>query len=165
MTNAEIILQNLDQRLNAKVEITLYGRAALQLGFPAGEDDFARSQDIDGILWLGQAEELLRKVLALPMQPQEREGALLMLASAALTKGDAKQAADVAAQLVEASPQNTDGWKLLISAKQQQKLSSEASEIAKRSPPGPSAKLQDDPDFIALLAAVEDASGETDANV
>jgi len=111
----------------------------------------------------GVAEELLRKVLALPMQPQEREGALLMLASAALTKGDAKQAADVAAQLVEASPQNTDGWKLLISAKQQQKLSSEASEIAKRIPPGPSAKLQDDPDFIALLAAVEDASGETDA--
>ena len=61
MTNAEIILQDLDQRLNAKVDITLYGRAALQLGFPAGEDDFALSQDIDGILWLGQAEELLRQ--------------------------------------------------------------------------------------------------------
>lgn len=61
MTNAEIILQDLDKRLNASVEITLYGRAALQLGFPAGEDDFARSQDIDAILWLGQAEELLRQ--------------------------------------------------------------------------------------------------------
>jgi hypothetical protein len=61
MTNAEIILQTLDQRLNAKVEITLFGRAALQLGFPAGEDEYALSQDIDGVLWLGQAEELLRR--------------------------------------------------------------------------------------------------------
>lgn len=109
------------------------------------------------------AEDLLRKVLALPMPPQEREGALLMLASAALTRGDAKQAADVASQLVEASPQNTDGWKLLVSAKQQQKLSAEAGEVAKRIPPVALAKLREDPDFIALMAVVEDANGETEA--
>ena len=61
MINAEVILKALDQRLNAKVDLTLYGRAALQLGFSAGEEDFARSQDVDGILWLGQAEELLHQ--------------------------------------------------------------------------------------------------------
>lgn len=61
MTNAEIILQDLDQRLNARVDITLYGRAALQLGFPVGEDGFTFSQDIDCVLWLGQAEELQRQ--------------------------------------------------------------------------------------------------------
>jgi tetratricopeptide (TPR) repeat protein len=111
----------------------------------------------------GTAEELLRKVLATPMQPQEREGALLMLASAALARGDAKQAADVASQLIEVSPQNTDGWKLLISARQTQKLSAEASETAKRIPPAALAKLQEDPDFIALMASVEDANGDTEA--
>jgi uncharacterized protein HemY len=111
----------------------------------------------------GTAEELLRKVLATPMPPQEREGALLMLASAALTKGDAKQAADVASQLVEASPQNADGWKLLLSAQQAQKLSAEASETAKRIPSATLAKLQEDPDFIALMASVEDANGDTEA--
>jgi uncharacterized protein HemY len=111
----------------------------------------------------GTAEELLRKVLATPMPPQEREGALLMLASAALARGDAKQAADVASQLIEVSPQSTDGWKLLISAKQTQKLSAEASETAKRIPPAALAKLQEDPDFIALMASVEDANGDTEA--
>jgi uncharacterized protein HemY len=109
------------------------------------------------------AEDLLRRVLALPMTPQEREGALLMLASAALTRGDAKQAADVASQLVEASPQNADGWKLLLSAQQAEKLSAEASETAKRIPPAAMAKLQEDPDFIALMASVEDANGDTEA--
>ncbi len=81
------------------------------------------------------AEDLLRKVLALPMPPKDREGALLMLASAAMTRGDARQAADVASQLVESNPQNTDGWLLLVAAKQQQKLSAEAGEVLKRIPP------------------------------
>jgi predicted Zn-dependent protease len=111
----------------------------------------------------GTAEELLRKVLATPMPASEREGALLLLASTALTRGDARQAADVASQLVEANPQSSDGWKLLISAKQQQKLPAEASDAAKRMPPAVLLKLQDDPDFIALMASVEDANGETDA--
>ncbi len=111
----------------------------------------------------GTAEELLRKVLASPMPASEREGALLLLASTALTRGDAKQAAEVASQLVEASPQNADGWKLLISAKQQQKLPIEASDAAKRIPASLMLKLQEDPDFIALMASVEDANGDTEA--
>jgi tetratricopeptide (TPR) repeat protein len=111
----------------------------------------------------GAGDELLRKVLAMPMPPQEREGALLMLASAALTRGDAKQAADVAAQLVGASPQNADGWKVLISAQQAQKLFAEAAETARRIPPATLAKLEEDPDFIALMAAVQDANGDTEA--
>lgn len=60
MTNAEIILANLDERLKAPAEITLYGRAAIQLGFPDPPPEYAQSLDVDAVLWLGQAEELLR---------------------------------------------------------------------------------------------------------
>jgi hypothetical protein len=58
MTNAERILHALDSRLNAPVELTLYGRAALQLGFENPPVEFAKSRDVDAVLWLGQAEEL-----------------------------------------------------------------------------------------------------------
>jgi hypothetical protein len=58
MSNAERILRALDSHLNQVVELTLYGRAALQLGFPNPPEEYARSHDVDVVLWLGQAEEL-----------------------------------------------------------------------------------------------------------
>ena len=58
MTNAEKILAYLDAKLNAPVELTLYGRAALLLGFENPPKEYAISRDIDGVMWLGQAEEL-----------------------------------------------------------------------------------------------------------
>lgn len=58
MTNAEQILAAIDRRLNAAVELTLYGRAALLLGFAGAPAEYALSQDVDAVLWLGQAEEL-----------------------------------------------------------------------------------------------------------
>ncbi len=61
MTNAEIILENLDKRLNTKVDLTLYGRVALLLGFAGAGDEYALSRDVDGVLWVGQAEELLNQ--------------------------------------------------------------------------------------------------------
>ena len=61
MRNAERILDLLDQLLEQPVELTLYGRAALSLGFPNSPDEYAWSQDVDGVLWLGQAEELAAK--------------------------------------------------------------------------------------------------------
>jgi len=61
MTNAERILSALDRRLNANVELTLYGRAALLLGFTEPPAEYALSQDVDAVLWLGQAEELARQ--------------------------------------------------------------------------------------------------------
>ncbi|MCB1070916.1 MAG: hypothetical protein KDL31_11225 [Kiritimatiellae bacterium] len=57
MSNAERILLALDRKLDQQVELTLYGRAALQLGFPQANPDYATSLDVD--LWLGQAEALL----------------------------------------------------------------------------------------------------------
>ena len=60
MNNAGTILATLDRHLTARVELTLYGRAALQLGFPEPLPEYAQSMDVDGVLWLGQAEELLR---------------------------------------------------------------------------------------------------------
>lgn len=58
MNNASRILILLDGYLHAPVELTLYGRAALQLGFSSPRPEFASSLDVDGVLWTGQAEEL-----------------------------------------------------------------------------------------------------------
>lgn len=57
-TNARRILDTLDQLLDAKVELTLYGRAALHLGFPNAPEEMAYSRDVDAVLYMGQAEEL-----------------------------------------------------------------------------------------------------------
>jgi hypothetical protein len=59
VNNARRILDGLDARLHAAVELTLYGRAALSLGFPSPREEFAWSLDVDAVLWTGQAEELL----------------------------------------------------------------------------------------------------------
>lgn len=58
MNNAEQILRSLDAKLETNVELTLFGRAALQLGFEHPLADYALSQDVDAVLWIGQAEEL-----------------------------------------------------------------------------------------------------------
>jgi len=59
-TNAVRILSALDAKLLNHVELTLYGRAALTLGFGSMPEDYALSQDVDAVLWVGQAEELAR---------------------------------------------------------------------------------------------------------
>ncbi len=56
--NAQIILQELNERLDVPVELTLYGRAAIQLGFPNPPQDTLLSLDVDAVFWLGQAEQL-----------------------------------------------------------------------------------------------------------
>ena len=57
-SNARRILSAIDSRLNQKVELTLYGRAAIHLGFPQAPTEFALSLDVDAVLWVGQAQEL-----------------------------------------------------------------------------------------------------------
>lgn len=61
MTHAESLLAALDAKLNAPVELTLYGRAALVLGFANPPAEYGASRDVDAVLWLGQAEELARR--------------------------------------------------------------------------------------------------------
>jgi hypothetical protein len=61
MTNAEQILGVLDARLSSPVELTLYGRAALLLGFANPPVEYGLSHDVDAVLWLGQAEELAQR--------------------------------------------------------------------------------------------------------
>lgn len=60
MSNAEKLLSRLDCLLENEVDLTLYGRAALLLGFTAPPADFALSLDVDAVLWIGQAEALER---------------------------------------------------------------------------------------------------------
>jgi len=61
MTNAQRILTLLDTQLASRINLTLYGRAALHLGFPDAPKEYALSRDVDAVLWLGQAEELDEK--------------------------------------------------------------------------------------------------------
>ena len=61
MKHALRILDALDRRLDATVELTLYGRAALFLGFPDPPEEYAWSRDVDAVLWSGQAEALNRE--------------------------------------------------------------------------------------------------------
>ena len=61
MTNPEQILKVLDRHLTSTVDLTLYGRAALTLGFDETPEDYALSRDVDAVLWIGQAEELNEK--------------------------------------------------------------------------------------------------------
>lgn len=58
MNHAQMILNALDARLNGTVELTLYGRAALQLGFEDPPVDCAVSHDVDAVFWAGQAQAL-----------------------------------------------------------------------------------------------------------
>ncbi len=60
MSNAERLLSRLDELLDATVDLTLYGRAALLLGYPDPKREYALSLDVDAVLWIGQAEELER---------------------------------------------------------------------------------------------------------
>ena len=60
MSNAESILGCLAAKLTSEVELTLYGRAALQMGFAAPPEEYALSRDVDAVLWTGQAEALDR---------------------------------------------------------------------------------------------------------
>jgi len=51
-------LQTLDRHLDHPVELTLYGRAALALGFPSHELRHEITQDVDAIIPLTQLDQL-----------------------------------------------------------------------------------------------------------
>ena len=60
MNNPLRILQTLDRHLTAPAEMTLFGRAALALGYPGSPAAFAATQDVDAILplsWLSAEDE------------------------------------------------------------------------------------------------------------
>jgi hypothetical protein len=62
MNNPLRILQTLDRHLAAPAEITLFGRAALALGYEAGPAAFAATRDVDAVLplsWLAAEDENL----------------------------------------------------------------------------------------------------------
>lgn len=59
-SNPARLLEFIDQRLNASIEITLFGRSALSMRFPE-RDLYGRTVDVDVILPHGQAESWLAK--------------------------------------------------------------------------------------------------------
>jgi hypothetical protein len=58
VNNPFVILQILDHHLDHPVELTLYGRAALALGFPTHELRHETTQDVDAIIPLAQLDRL-----------------------------------------------------------------------------------------------------------
>lgn len=58
VNNPLAILQTLDRHLDHPVELTLYGRAALALGFPEHEPRHETTQDVDAIIPLAQLARL-----------------------------------------------------------------------------------------------------------
>ena len=52
MNNPLRILQTLDRHLSTPAEMTIFGRAALALGYPGSSSTFATTQDVDAILSL-----------------------------------------------------------------------------------------------------------------
>jgi len=59
--NAYKITKELNARLDTTVELTLYGRAAIQLGFPDPPAETLLSLDVDAVFWMDQAEQLNEK--------------------------------------------------------------------------------------------------------
>jgi hypothetical protein len=62
MNNPLRILQTLDRHLTAPAELTLFGRAAIALGYAASPAGFAATHDVDAILplaWLAAEDENL----------------------------------------------------------------------------------------------------------
>ena len=59
MNNVYQILNMLNEKLDSKIELTLYGRAALQLGFDDSIEEHALTKDVDAVFQIGQAEMLL----------------------------------------------------------------------------------------------------------
>jgi hypothetical protein len=57
MSNPLVILQALDRHLDHPVELTLYGRAALALGFSPHLPQHETTQDVDAIIPLAQLAE------------------------------------------------------------------------------------------------------------
>jgi hypothetical protein len=58
VNNPLLILQTLDRHLDHPVELTLYGRAALALGFASHDARHETTQDVDAIIPLGQLDAL-----------------------------------------------------------------------------------------------------------
>jgi hypothetical protein len=58
MDNPSLILQAVDKNLDHEVNLTIYGRAALWLGFDTPPPETAKTQDVDAIISLQQETEL-----------------------------------------------------------------------------------------------------------
>ena len=56
MSNAERIILALDRHLDHDVELVVYGRAALALGFGSAPDSVKRSLDVDAIIPASRVE-------------------------------------------------------------------------------------------------------------
>lgn len=59
MDNASIILTTFDRHLDHAVQLIVYGRAAIQLGYNAPPPETARSLDVDGLIPEAEVEALV----------------------------------------------------------------------------------------------------------
>lgn len=109
------------------------------------------------------AEELLRRLLASPLPEDERTSTTLLMASVLLARDQNGQAATIASEILEADPTSIDAWKILFAARTKLNQSGEAAAALARMPAAVRSALMDDPGFIASMAAVQEAAGESEA--
>jgi hypothetical protein len=60
MDNPSLILHALDRRLDHEVRLVVYGRSAVCLGFNNSPPEAAKTQDVDAIISVAQAQEFER---------------------------------------------------------------------------------------------------------
>ena len=70
MSNSVKLLKRLDELLNSPVELTLYGRAALELGFKNPKPEYSRSFDVD-ILFIIESAKLSPSDISLELNNEQ----------------------------------------------------------------------------------------------
>jgi tetratricopeptide (TPR) repeat protein len=117
-----------------------------------------------GVGNLGTAESLLKRALDV----ESAGGATpsfytqLQLAQVWLEQGQRERAIQMFGELVKNYPDNRDSWKGLIAGLHQDKRDQEALDVSGRIPADAGRILQDDSDYLSLLAAIYSANGQDD---
>jgi tetratricopeptide (TPR) repeat protein len=113
---------------------------------------------------LGSAESLLSRAL----EVESTGGATpsfytqLQLAQVWLEQGQHERAIRMFGELAKNYPDNRDSWKGLIAGLHQDKRDQEALDVSGRIPADTSRILQDDSDYLSLMASIYSANGQND---
>jgi tetratricopeptide (TPR) repeat protein len=109
---------------------------------------------------LATAEALLDKVLKQESADGPQLSTQLLLANVWVDQGHGDKAGSLLRQLIRSHPQEPEVWKSYISALHQAKRDSEALAVGRQIPVSMQDKLENDTDFIGLLAAVSNDAGD-----
>lgn len=110
----------------------------------------------------GTAEALLQRSLQIESKGSAEPSfyTQLQLAQVTLEQGQQDRAAQMFARLTSSYPDNPEGWKGLILTYHRQNRDDEAQSASRRIPADTLLRLQDDSDYLSLMAAIYRATGQ-----